>query len=150
MAIGDVTVFHRAKERVGDGQIPLSGGGFKLALITNAQAAAAADADPRIGGSGDPEYTQVTAGGNYSAGGASISAVITDNWTRDAGTCTFDGDDVLWEQHASNPTNANQGILYLDDANDYALCLVDIGGAFDMTTGDLSVEWNASGIFTLA
>lgn len=149
MAQGDVTIFNHAKERIGNGDLALSGGSLKCALLTSAQAPAATDADPRLGGGSTPVYTQVAAGGNYAAGGAAMSTTITDNWTRSGGTCKLDGDDVSWGQHASNPTDARWGLIYVDNANDYAIGFVDLGSVFNMTTGDLTITWNASGIMTL-
>ena len=75
--------------------------------------------------------------------------IDTDNWALSGAVATFDCDDVSWLQNASNPTDAEWGSCYQNDANDYGLFFVDLGGAFNMTTGDLSITWNGSGIFTL-
>lgn len=149
MAQGDVTVFSAAKRNIGDGLINLSTGTFKMSLITAAVTPTENDADPRgVGTAGSPDYTEVTAGGNYAAGGATLA--MADKWTLTGNACKFDADDVSWAQHASNPTNARWAIIYQDDANDYAVCFVDLGSVFDMSGGALDIAWNASGIFTLA
>jgi len=145
MAAGDITVFEEAKAYMLDGGWATTDT-IKLALITVATVPTAADATPALG-----DYTQVSAGGNYAAGGESL-----DTWanmvTEAAGTMTFDdtGASVTWSQHASNPTNARYGIIYNDtSATDQAIAFLDLGATIDMTAGDLTVTWNASGIFTI-
>ena len=55
-----------------------------------------------------------------------------------------------WAQNAANPTDAYYGIVYNNtNAGKEAIGFVDLGGVFDMTTGDLAVNWNASGFFTM-
>lgn len=150
MAQGDVHVFDRAKERIGDAELDLGGGSFYCGLITSAQAPAESDTNP-LWLAGTPAYTQATPQtGNYATGGQNISSVITDNWTRSGATCTFDADNASWAQHVDNPTSTSFGLVYLNDVNDYCLLYVELGSAFDMRTGDLTITWNGSGLFTLA
>lgn len=144
MAQGDLSVFDEAllnmlKDFVSTDNI-------KVALITNATVPAVGDTTPDLG-----DYTEVTAGGNYAAGGEALNT-----WgnmlSEAAGTVTFDDTDasVTWAQHASNPTNAYYAIIYNDtDAGDACIAFIDLGGAVDMTAGDLTITWDASGIFTV-
>lgn len=146
MAAGDITVFDEAKAFMIDGGWEAADT-IKLALITVAVVPAAGDTTPALG-----DYTQVTPGGNYAAGGETLDT-LGNMVTEAAGTMTFDdtGASVTWSQHASNPTNARYGIIYNDtDASDLAIAFLDLGAAIDMTAGDLTVTWNASGIFTIA
>lgn len=145
MALGDVTMFEAAMPKVQNGTINLETGTFKLALITDAVTPTAGAADPRFGAGGSTNYltNQVTPGGNYITGGATIG---NPNVTLSSGVTVFDGDNVEWLQNAGNPTNARWGIIYQDDANDHALGFVDLGSNFDMTTGPLNVNWSANGI----
>jgi len=117
-------------------------------LVTNATVPTAAIADPRWGAGGGTNFktTEVTPGGNYVADGIDVAATFSEA----AGTATLDGvTNPTWAQNASNPTDATWGILYNDtSAGKEAIAFVDLGGAFDMTTGDLTVTWNASGIGT--
>lgn len=145
MAAGDITVFEEAKAYMIDGGWEAADT-IKLALITAAVTPTAADATPALG-----DYTQVSAGGNYTAGGDTLDT-LTNMVTEAGGTMTFDdtGASVSWAQHASNPTNARWGIIYNDtDAGDAAIAFLDLGTTIDMTAGDLTVTWNASGIFTI-
>ena len=148
MAIGDITIFNEARATMLDGGWE-SADTIKLALITSTTVPTQADVTPVLG-----DYTQVTAGGNYTAGGEAL-----DSWgnmiTQSAGTVTFDdtGASVSWAQHASNPTNARYGIFYNDTDTagpDSAIGFIDLGSTIDMTTGDLTITWNASGIFTIS
>ena len=144
MARGDVVVFEEAKAYMLDGGWATSND-IKCALITNAVNPTAADATPALA-----DYTQVTAGGNYTAGGVSLgqwSTLITEA----GGTVTFDSaTNPTWAQNAGNPTNAYWAIIYNDtQAGDPAIAYVDLAGPVDMTAGALTITWNASGIFTI-
>ena len=65
---------------------------------------------------------------------------------------TFDSTvNPTWAQDASNDVDAYWGIIYnFTDAGKDAIAFVDLGGPVDMTAGDLTVTWNASGIFTIS
>lgn len=149
MAQGDVTFFDQALVDVMEKLHDLESDDLRVALLTNAVTPTAADADPRYGAGGGTNYatSEVAAGGNYVAGGAAIANPAV---TLTGGLAMFDGDDVSWAQHASNPTNATWGLIYNNtDAGKRALGFVDLGGAFNMTTGPLSIAWNANGLARL-
>lgn len=67
------------------------------------------------------------------------------------GTGTFDSaTNPTWVQNAGNDTDARWAILYNDtQAGDPAFAYVDLGATIDLTAGDLTINWNASGIATL-
>jgi len=145
MAQGDILVFEEAKAYMIDGGWEPADT-IKLGLVTVAVVPAGGDTTPAFG-----DYTEVTPGGNYTAGGETLDT-LTNMVTEAAGTMTFDdtGATVQWLQNASNPTNARYGIIYNDtDAGDAAIAFLDLGAAVDMTAGDLTITWNASGIFTI-
>ena len=150
MAQGDVIVFSRGKERMGDADFgALSGAVVHVALTDGVTAPVENASDPRWAAAGSPDFSaeEVTPGGNYAAGGAAVDGA--DTWTLTTNVATFDLNDQTWAQNASNPTDATECIGYINDANDYALFFLDIGGVFNMTTGDLVITWNANGVFTL-
>ena len=146
MAQGDVTFFDQFLADALEGEHNLETDTIQLALITSAVTPAATTADPRWGAGGSTNFStnEVTPGGNYAARGAAVAnpaVVLT------GGLAEFDGDNVSWLQNASNPTNARWGILFNEtNAGDRCIGFVDLGSAFDMTTGDLQVNWNANGI----
>lgn len=144
MAAGDLVIFNEARAYMYDGGWGTTDT-IKLALLTATTTPTAADVTPAL-----TDYTEVTAGGNYTAGGDTL-----DTWgnmiTQSAGTVTFDdtGANVTWLQNAGNPTNARWALIYNSTAAQ-AIGFVDLGSVFNMTTGDLVITWNASGIFTVA
>lgn len=145
MAAGDITVFNEAKAFMQDGGFEAADT-IKLALVTSATTPTASTVSPTLA-----DFTQVTAGGNYVSGGETLDT-LGNMVTQSGGTMTFDdtGASVSWLQNASNPTNARFGIIYNDtDASDQAIAFIDLGGTIDMTAGDLTITWNASGIYTV-
>lgn len=108
------------------------------------------DADPCWGAGGTTNYSsaEVTAGGNYTAGGATCA---TPSVTLVSGKARLDfGDPASWAKAAGNPTNARWGIVYNDSAtNKNVLGYVDLGSDFDMTGGALTITWNANGFVEL-
>ena len=151
MARGDLTVFEEAKAYMIDGDFG-STDTIKLALITNAVVPTAADAVPGINAGATTTYTECTAGGNYTAGGETLDT-LANMVTEAAGTMTFDdtGASVTWTQNGASPTDAYYAVVYnsSDTGLERAFCFIDLAGPIDMTAGDLTVTWNASGIFTI-
>lgn len=145
MARGDMVVFDEAKAFMIDGGWE-SADVIKCAVLDNTTTPAAADATPALG-----DYTEVGTAGTYTAGGTSLGDLGT-VVTEAAGTMTFDSaTNPTWAQDASNDTDAYWGLIYNDtDATDRAIAFVDLGGPVDMQAGDLTITWNASGIFTIA
>jgi hypothetical protein len=144
MATGDFTVFEEAKAYMIDSGWEAADD-IKVALVTNAVNPTAGDTTPALA-----DYTQVTPGGNYTAGGISIgtlSACVSEA----AGTMTFDSaTNPSWAVHASNPTNAYWGIVYNDtDAGDAAIGFVELGGPINMSAAALTITWHSSGLYTI-
>lgn len=150
MAQGDITVLAQAKQDIGLEIHQLETDVIKLGLITNGITPAETNSDPRWQSGGGTDYSgyQCIPGGNYANGGPTIANNV---WTLASATVTFDADNVSITQHASNPTNARWGIIWNSSApGEQALAFLDLGGVTDLTAGDFTVTWNASGIFTLA
>ena len=145
MARGDIVFFEEALDDAFFGGWATTDD-IKLAICDNTAAPTAAQATPALG-----DFTQVGTAGNYSAGGTSIGG-----WdalsTEAGGTLTFDSaTNPSWAANALNDTDAYWGILYNDtQAGDPAFAYVDLGGPVDMSAGQLTVTWNASGIFTIS
>jgi len=157
MAAGDFIVFDKFLENLGDGIHNMSTGTFYMGVITNTTPLITA-ADPRWAAGGTPDFsaleTDATAG-NYTAEGEPMSVTITDNWDITGSTVKFDGDDIEILVNASNPngtgtSSAYWGIIYDNDAtNKNCIGFVDLGGPVDMTAGNFTIAWNASGLFTI-
>ena len=85
------------------------------------------------------------------SGGLTLGALST-LVSEAGGTMKFDSaTNPTWAQHASNDTDAYWGIIYnYTDSGKDALAFVDLGGPVNMATGDLTITWNATGIFTIS
>ena len=146
MAQGDFTLFEEFALNLGDGSHDLDSDTLSLILITTLPTAAQATPDRA-------DFTEVTAGGGYTAGGIAL----TKTYTEAAGVATFDAStNPSWTAAAGSPTNIVAGLL----VNDTHAGTNDAVGFIDMTTdagttpislvaGDITVTWNASGIFTV-
>lgn len=150
MAQGDIIVFNEAKAKMVDGNWA-SSDTFNIALITDTTRPTAATITPVFG-----DFTEATPGGSYAANGEGLDT-LANLVTETGGVMTFDdtGATVVWLQNASNPTNASWGLIYnFTDAGKDALAFIDLttdGGTTpaDMTAGDLTITWHASGIYTI-
>jgi hypothetical protein len=145
MARGDVTIFEEARATLIEGGWEPTDV-IKCAILDDTTTPAADDAAPELG-----DYTEVGTGGTYVAGGTSLGT-LADCVSEAGGTVTFDSTtNPSWAQDAGNDTDAYWGLIYNDtDGDDKAIGFIDLGGPVDMSAGDLSITWNASGIFTIA
>jgi len=149
MAQGDIILFDQFMVDLGEKLHDLSTDVYKLGLVTSVTTPTATTADPRWGAGGTTNFdtNECTPGGNYTAEGQTLASVT---FTLTGGKAVFDAADLTILQNASNPTNARWAIGYNStDAGKRALFAVDLGSAFDLTTGDLVFTWNASGIFDI-
>lgn len=149
MASGDVTFTDQWLVDVQEKFHDMEADTIKLGLITSSTTPTAATADPRWGAGGTTNWStnEVTPGGNYSAGGP---AIANNSVTLSGGAGVFDGDDISITQNGSNPTNARWGIIYNDtDAGKRALGFLDLGSDRDLSGGNFTVTWNASGIASM-
>jgi len=143
MAQGDLTVFDETKLALVDGTHDLDTHIIKCAILDNTVAPLVGDITPAL-----TDYTQVGTAGTYIAGGTALTISLTEA----AGTVTFDSTtNPTWAQSATNDVDAYWGLIYNDtDVGKAAIAFIDLGGPVDMTAGDLTITFNASGIFTLA
>lgn len=144
------TFFNKWKEAQLDGDISGSPIDFttdtiKLLLVTASRAPVAATddlADDLVLGSNE------VSGTNYTARGDTIAMTVTET----TGTVTVDGADNTWAQNAGGFTDARYAVLYKDSAVDSTSPLIgfiDFLADKGNVSGDLTVQWNALGIFTL-
>jgi len=142
-----LTVFDNLiKKLMNGGGIDLDTDTIKVMLLTNAATPAEATHDFID----DLSANEVTPGGNYDAGGKALTTITVSGPT--AGVSTFDADDLAWAQHANNPTNARKMAIYKDTgtpATSPVIAFGTLAGAdIDMTAGDLTLQWAATGIVT--
>jgi len=144
MARGDFVVFEEAMAKMLDGNWA-STDHFYAAVCDNTATPAADTATPVLG-----DFTEVGAGGTYVTGGTDLG-VWSDLVSEAAGVVTIDSaTNPTWAQDASNDTDAYWVIVYnYTDAAHDAFGFLDLGGPVDMTAGDLTATWNASGLSTI-
>lgn len=157
MAQGTITLFDEFSESIADGRLDLDTHTFKVALTTlqvgGTPTIAATNAVPTWGAGGTTNLaaSEVAAGGGYTAGGITLTSVT---WAQTAGVATFDAADVLWTSSASgDPATIKSLIVYSDtatnkDAIGFMDCTANGTDAISLLSGNISVAWNASGLFT--
>ena len=147
MARGDVIVFQ-------DTRLTLLTGDWtstdEIWLGLTSDECVVTDAAPAYAAGGTTNYTAVATGGNYAAGGQLLNT-YTAMTTEAAGTVTFADTDATaaWAKHASNPTNGEWALVY-HKTSGLAIAAIDLDGPIDMTAGDLTITWDASGIFDIS
>lgn len=152
MAAGDVIFFDQFLVDVMEGVHDLENDTIKYGIITDiSPIPSATTADPRwgVGGTTNFSTSEVTIGSPsaYQTGGPTIANPTV---TLSAGAAVFDMDDVTLSQMTGNPTNGRWAIIYNDTATGKnAIGFVDLGSAQDMSTGDFTNAWSASGVASL-
>lgn len=150
MAQGDVFAFQQFFVDVQEGLHDLENDEFRVAIIDAVVTPLVSSADPRWGAGGGTNFAtnEVTPGGNYVANGAlaaNPSVILS------GGAAIFDADDPpAWAAAAGNPNDARWAILYNNtDVGKRCVAFIDLGAVFDMTTGDLDINFGAGGIHTM-
>lgn len=152
MAKGDVVLFAKFKERVGDAQINLSTSVFKIALTSDTTGALPGGGptatDPRYGAGGSQNLatTEVANGGGYTTGGKVIDGA--DPWAINGNDSEYTADNPVWlSAFSGDPANIRYGVIYVDNGGttDYGVGYVQIyDGATDVSLliGDVIVRWD--------
>lgn len=143
MAAGDIYWFDQGLYRLLRGEIDMDGGSIKLGLITSAATPSKTAADPRWGAGGSTNYStnQVGTGGTSYTGPVTLASPSVAVSTPDI---FFRANIVTLAQDASGFTNARWGILFQDDANDYAVAYVDLGSDRSLQAGQVQIDWNGA------
>lgn len=142
-----ITFYQSFREYLGDGTIDLDTHTFKV-LLTSSSYTPNAGTHTQIS---DITNELSTANG-YTAGGETLSAT----WVRSGATVTFDATDTVWTASGGSIV-ARYAVIYDDTTTSpadalVAYILLDTTPA-DVTTtagNTLTLQWNASGIFTLS
>lgn len=151
MAKGDVTLFAKFKERLGDGQINLSTEVLKIALTSDTTGAppgggpTASDPWYGAGGTQNVATNECANGGGYTTGGSAIDG--SDPWAINTNDAEYTGQNPVWlSSFSGDPTNVRYGVIYCDTGSKYAVGYVQIyDGTTDvsMLVGDVLVKWDA-------
>lgn len=154
MAQGDLTIFEEAlvpmfEDDANNQQIDFENDTFKMSLVKDGGSdPTAADPAPAYSG-GTTNWNgasdEADDGGTYTNGGATLSSPTL---SEAGGTVTFDCGNATWAADASNDTAVKWAIIYDDTTTiKHAIAFIDLGTAFDMTSGDLTVNIASGGVF---
>lgn len=146
MAAGNFTFFDIGKLKVLNGTIDLDTDTIKAALTTSSQALSASFS----GSSTDARYADLTneaTGTGYTAGGQALSSTTL---SQSSGTVTYDAADLTWSALTStfkylvlyDDTAANKDLIGFWDLN--------TSGSVTLSGSDLTITFDATGIFTAA
>lgn len=94
------------------------------------------------------DVTNEVTGTGYTAGGATLGTVTL---TRSTTTVTFDAADVVWSQNAAGFANARKFVNYRSTgaaSTSRLFSVVTADADVGNVTGDLTLQWSASGIAT--
>lgn len=149
MAQGTSLLFQETSKYIGDGSHDMDNDTFSVILITTLPLVVDISPDRS-------DYTEVTAGGGYTAGGITLT---TPTWTEAGGVTTLDDTDAfkLWTSAgAGDPANVVAALLVNDThagTND-ALAFIDLTTDAGVTpisllTGDIKITWGGAGVFTI-
>lgn len=161
MAQGDCYLFRQFKRDVLTEVHNMGADTIKCALVTSSYTPTVNDTYPCWGnsptspGGVDASANEVSAGGNYTAGGATCAnPTVTIGGSPE--TIQVDFDDpttspvsvssptATWDYDAANPTNARWAIIYNNSAaNKECIGYVDLGADYDLSGGSLTIRWNA-------
>ena len=151
MARGDLTLFEEFANDLGGLKHNFESGGhvYKVGIVDSTLAPLDTIGTPAWG---DYSANEVS-GSGYTAGGATLAS---QSYNEASGVATFDATDVTWSQASggtSGFTSAYWAIIYDDTtssaATKYAFAFVELGGPVNNNDGDVTISWNASGIFTV-
>ena len=158
MAQGTLALFDEFAESIGDGRIDLDTDTFKIAFVTlqvgGTPTIAKTDAVPTWGAGGTTNLNtdEVAAGGGYTAEGDALASVT---WGQTAGVSTFDAANNVWTSAASgDPATIKTAVIYSDTAANkdcigFIDMTVDGTTAISLLSGDITVSYGATGIFTV-
>lgn len=152
MAQGDVHIYEKFLERLGDAQINLSSAVVKCALTTSAGGVpgggvTASNPGWDVSFTQDLSANEVTAGGGYAADGVAIDG--TDPWTLTTNKGVYTGDNAAWTSSGSgDPTNIGYGVFYVADATAtlrYAIGYVEVWDGVtpvSLLAGNVTIKWS--------
>jgi len=117
---------------------------IKMGIVTNTSPPSITDSDPRWGAGGSQNYAtnEVTPGGNYSAGGVTLSGTTS---TLSAAVTSLNATSpITIAANASNPTGAYWAVFYdSTDAGKHCFGFMDLAGSLSLVPG---LQININGV----
>lgn len=148
-AAGKWKLYDTAKLYLSDGTFDLNTNTFKIALFESTS-----NCNTLTNSTLSQLTNQVAGASGYTTGGNTLASVT---WTQSGGTATFDAADTVWTASSGSITARFAVIYQSGTVNAVAdallcVCLLDTAPAdVTATSGNtLTIQFNASGIFTLS
>lgn len=94
----------------------------------------------------DTDYTtsnELATAGGYTQGGQALAGKAV----TEAATTKWDATDIAW---SSATFTAYHAVIWDSTAGNDLICSIDFGGAQTVAAATFTIQWNASGIITLA
>ena len=129
-------IYNRFKANLMNKVVDLEADVIKVALYDNSHAFTATDTD----------YTttnELATAGGYTQGGVTLAG----KEVTQAATTKWDGTDSAW---TTSTFTAYHAVIYDSTAGNDLICSIDFGGAKEVADGTFTIQWDASGIITLA
>ena len=151
MAQGQLTLFNELSKELMSGTHSLNAGGntIKVMLIDNTTVPTASTVSPT-----KSDFTEVT-GTGYTAGGFAINSGMSLTQVSASFYKWDSTDNPSWSQNGAGPTDIYYAVIYNDSAaSDECIGFIDMTVDSGVTpislqAGNVSITWNASGIFVL-
>ncbi len=129
-------IYSRFKANLMNKVVDLEADTIKVSLYDNSHSFTASDTD----------YTttnELATTGGYTQGGMTLAnGAVTE-----AATTKFDADDTAW---TSATFTAYHAVIWDSTAGNDLIASIDFGGAKQVTAGTFTIQWDSSGIITLA
>lgn len=143
MAQGTVVAFDQWMVDVAEALMNHETGTFNIALVNNTSVPTITTAIPHWGGTGTTDLSTneatPTGGTEYPAGGHALANASV---TLVGGDADIDFDDKsTYTQDAGSPTDAFYAVIYNTTAAAHCFVFIELGGVFNMTTGDLTITF---------
>jgi hypothetical protein len=123
--------------------IDLNSDVIKCALFTDA-ITGTFNFDTNLAYESAPWNASEVSGTGYTAGGATLA---TPGVAISSGVVAFDAADASW---STSTITARGGLVYDSTTSSVAIAAVNFGADFSSTAGTFTVQWHASGIFTIS
>lgn len=151
MAQGTLYLFDEFAKSSQDGRMKIGTDTIKVALLSVIPAVGDAVPTYGTGGTTNESTNEVAAGGGYTTGGIALSS---QSFSESAGVSTFSASNITWTSAGSgDPTNVKAALIYDDSATNkdcigYMDLTPDGTTAISLLSGNITINWNASGIYT--
>lgn len=131
-------IYERFKANLMNKEVDLEADAIRVALLDNSHTFTAAN----------NTFSQVSANEISGTGYTANGELLTSKAVTQGATTDWDAADTAWTTATFSAWHA---VLYDDDlAGDDLICSFDFGGEQAVSSGTFTVQWNASGIITLA